>query len=598
MPATAELKRHADVLDALTDAARRCVDEGRPGVAAVLVQSAAGVAALRHPGRFACERLEAVLAGAARSLPDVPWVGGEGVLHVLSNAMDVGGHTRLAWRWMERDAGRRHSFVVARPAGPTPAPLVAAAQRSGGVEHAVPGYDAGLLATAEALRALGARHDLIVLHVQPNDPLASLAWADVADRPPILFCNHADHCFWLGRDVCDVVVGHRPVAADIAVDRRGLPRSRTATLALPLDDVARTTSERRAQARARIGIPPDARVLLTIGSSYKFEGGDRHLLDAVQPLVAADPHTLLLAVGPSPTGRWAQAAQATAGRVIAAGVVPDVSDVLAACDVFVESYPCSSGTAAVEAAQSGLPVVAWAPDAVEADLLGSAGAAAGLWPVARTAQELRELIEAAAADPDAVLAHHAPERWRTALATAEAAARALGPVRRGELAEPPSHEGALDVVLHHLHARTGHCHPLEVVDHWVAQSRALAAWPTLGACFVPSLAGATTHLELQRCFDVAVADPGPGEEGLAIEALRTLLVSRIAARGVLTLDPERVATALPALQAALADGVEVDLDVTPTSLPAAEVRDGYLAVRTPEDRFGDLHAPAVDATAL
>ncbi len=321
MLSSAELLRHDEVLQSLTASAERCLREGRPGVAAVLVQSAAGIAALRHPGRFADERLEAVLAGAAADLPTTPWVGGDGVLHVLSNALDVGGHTRLAWRWIERDRGRRHSFVVARSTGPVPSSLADAARRTGGVEHVVPGFEAGLLATAAALRRLGARHDLIVLHVQPNDPLASLAWGGVADRPPTLFCNHADHCFWLGRDACDVVVGHRPVAADLAVTRRGIPGGRTATLALPLDEVPRTTAAGRADARRRTGIPDDARVLLTIGSSYKFAGGDRHLLDALQPLLDADRRTVLIAVGPTAEGRWASAAAATGGRVIAAGVL-------------------------------------------------------------------------------------------------------------------------------------------------------------------------------------------------------------------------------------------------------------------------------------
>jgi len=598
-PGLTEIRGHAATLDAIVSAAERCADEGRFETAVALVQSAAGIVALRHPGRFADERLEGVLARAAEAaLPTVPWTGGEGVLHVLSNALEVGGHTRLAWRWIERDGGRPHHFAVARPAGPAPAPLTEAAARSGGREHVLPGHEDGLLATAAAMRALGARFDLIVLHVQPNDPLASLAWAGIEDRAPILLCNHADHCFWLGRDCADVVVGHRPVAADLAVRRRGIPRARTAELALPLDDVTRTTPDECAGARARIGIPERARVLLTIGSSYKFAGGDRHLLDALQPLVEADPSSVLIAVGPAAEGRWATAASATSGRVLATGVLPDISDLLAAADVFVESYPCSSGTAAVEAAQSGLPVVAWAPDPVEASLLGSAGAAAGLWPVAATAEELRDLVRTAIPVVDALEAHHGADRWREALHGAESAARALGPVRRDELASPPAGLDATDCVLHALHARTGHCHPQEVVDTWVAQARALAAWPHLHTCFVDGLVGRTTHLELRRCHDVAVAAPAAGEEAEAIEALRVLLISRIAARGAVTVHPDRVAEAFPALEAALAAGAEVDLDVTPTATPAAELVPGALAVRTTGDAFGDVSAVTVDAGRL
>ena len=601
MPWRAEIARHAAVLEAMTAAAERCVEDGRDETACALVQSAAGIVALRHPGRFADARLEAVLARAAASaLPaQERGPGGGGVLHVLSNALEVGGHTRLAWRWMERDTGRRHSFVVTRPAGPAPDALLAAARATGGREVVVPGFESGLLATAAALRSVAGAFDEIVLHVQPNDPLPSLAWAGVADRPPILFSNHADHCFWLGRDCTDAVVGHRPVAASLAAERRGIAAARAVTLALPLDDVPVTTPAARTAARARIGIPEAARVLLTIGSSYKFESGDRHLLDALVPLLERDASTVLIAVGPPSEGRWADAGARTGGRVLAAGVLPDVSDLLAAADVFVESYPCSSGTAAVEAAQSGLPVVAWAPDPVEAALLGSAGAAAGLWPVADTPQRLAALIDAAGRDVEGLAAHHAPDRWRTALAEARDAVARLGPVTRDEFARPCDLVDETDRVLHELHARTGHCQPLEVVDTWVAQARALAAWPTLEACFVPSLVGRTTHLELARCFDVALVHPAAGEEAGAIDALRVLVLSRLAAGGVIALDPDRVDEALPALEAALATGAEIDLDVTPTADPAGLVGPGTLVLRTAGDGLGGTTGAAeIDAAAL
>ncbi|MTD45423.1 glycosyltransferase [Conexibacter sp. W3-3-2] len=578
--AAGTLAGHAATIDGIARAARACADAGRLETASALVQSAAGIAALRHPGRFAHPVLDDVLARASASLPDVAWVGGRGVLHVLSNALEVGGHTRLAWRWMELDGDRPQSFVVTRPVpGPTPPSLAAAAARSGGREWRVPGAQAGLLATASALRELAASFDLVVLHAQPNDPLPSLAFAAVTDRAPVLLCNHADHCFWLGRDVADVVVGHREVAATLARTRRGVPAGRTATLPLPLDDVPATDPDARTAARARLGIPAAARVLLTVGSAYKFEapaGG--HLLDVLLPVLAADPAAVLLAVGPAPEGRWAAAAAQTAGRVLATGVLPDVADLLAAADVYVESYPCSSGTAALEAAQTGLPVVAWAPDAAQAALLGSAGAAAGLWPSARTAAELARLLAAPAPARDAVLAHHAPARWRATLADAITAPREGGPVRAAQLADPPVADAPEDRLLLDLHVGTGHCHAPEVVTRWAAQAAALAAVPAVERCFVPGLLGPTTHLELARCFTDAVVAPGPGEEATAVDRLRAILRGGLAQRGVVALPPDRVEAAFPALEAALAAGEEVDLDVVPTADPGSLLHAGALAV--------------------
>ena len=58
-------------------------------------------------------------------------------LHVLSHADAQGGHTRLALRWMGRDAGRRHSVVVTSPTRETPRPLLDAVTAGGGRELSV-----------------------------------------------------------------------------------------------------------------------------------------------------------------------------------------------------------------------------------------------------------------------------------------------------------------------------------------------------------------------------------------------------------------------------------------------------------------------------
>ena len=49
-----------------------------------------------------------------------------------------------------------------------------------------------------------------------------LAFADESGLPPVLFLNHADHLFWLGTSVADLVLNLRDAATDISIARRGV----------------------------------------------------------------------------------------------------------------------------------------------------------------------------------------------------------------------------------------------------------------------------------------------------------------------------------------------------------------------------------------
>ena len=68
------------------------------------------------------------------------------------------------------------------------------------------------------------------------------------------------------------------------------------------------------------------------------------------------PDAVVLVVGPDDAGAWAEARARTGGRLRALGRLDDPSVVLAAADVFLDAYPCSSLTAALEAAALGVPV--------------------------------------------------------------------------------------------------------------------------------------------------------------------------------------------------------------------------------------------------
>lgn len=304
--------------------------------------------ALEAIGLRACPR------GPRTPAPDGP----RRVLHVATECADVGGHSRMAWRWIERDAASVPTLALTRHRGPVPDRLAYAVGSRGGRLEVIEGHDQ--LERARALSRLVDAADLVVLHVHPFDAVAPIALADRRGRPPVLLVNHADHCFWLSPRVADLVVSTRPAAARTCAERRGVEPGRSTVLAVPADPPVALPD--RDRARRELGLPGDARVLVAMASAYKLERiDDAGFLDLIEPIVAALPEALLVAVGPGDEGPWRAARERTGGRIRALGVLPDPSAALAAGDVFVDGYPCSSLTAALEAAAAGLPVVSHQP---------------------------------------------------------------------------------------------------------------------------------------------------------------------------------------------------------------------------------------------
>ena len=95
-------------------AARRASSGDADSVISI-ARAAAEWASSHHPGRLLSPDLEETLRKAGRSVVKNfdPWRGGNGrVLHVLTNAAEVGGHTRLVDRWIRFDVKREHSMVL------------------------------------------------------------------------------------------------------------------------------------------------------------------------------------------------------------------------------------------------------------------------------------------------------------------------------------------------------------------------------------------------------------------------------------------------------------------------------------------------------
>lgn len=362
------MARSRKVVDALLASIDMYAGHGSDTAAVTLLAAAATVSRRRHTGCFTNRTLESQLraiGGRLRTsvpqskVPERAGISGQtgGVLHVMTRAYAAGGHTRLVERWIQGETDVVSSVVLTQHGSSDPAGLTATVTRSGGEVYRLEGSAADRVAQ---LRSLAAGCDRLVLSIHENDVVALLALAGMHRRPLVLVLNHAEHVYWAGASLADVVVNLRAASSDLAVTRRGIQRDRCVEVALPVSKRRRRMSVR--DARRFLGIEAEHKVLLTVGWQYKYTpycGDD--LISALSPILS-EPDVRLIAVGPrAGADLWSAAHAQYGGRVHAVGPQDDIQPYLDAADVFVDSYPVASLTASLEAAMSGLPVVGLAP---------------------------------------------------------------------------------------------------------------------------------------------------------------------------------------------------------------------------------------------
>lgn len=354
----------------LLDRMEKAADGGDPDAAIEFAQTAATIAWLRGCGIFASPRLEALLARVGHMLPQAEPPARRPsarrrVLTVMSTAYAVGGHTRLACRWMALDAGSSHTLAVTRQDG-VPLPHAIEELAGNGTISLETLHGRTPMERAGSLRRLLANADLGVLHIHPNDPLAVVALAGMESPPPVLFEDHASHVFWLGASVSNLIVSLCESAARVTAARRGVPRPHIGWAPIPLD-LATLDRAPDLDLRTRYGIPPNAPLLMSCGSAYKFAPIDDVSIAALlSPLLAERPDVHVLLVGPASDPIGTSLAADHPDRVHLAGNIArqdELQAAYAACDVYLDAVPFPSNTALCEAAALGKPVLKFAPQA-------------------------------------------------------------------------------------------------------------------------------------------------------------------------------------------------------------------------------------------
>jgi hypothetical protein len=282
-------------------------------------------------------------------------------LHVMTQCYAVGGHTRVVERWIElAPKGQSHSLVLTgNERQEVPERLQQAVIRSGGTITCLPDamteLDKGL-----ALRRIGARQALVILHTHMHDVVPIIAFGAEQFSRPVLLYNHADHRFWVGVSIADMVAETRHWGRELSLNKRGVKCSEV--LGIPQDLSACLPAD-KAQLRKAHDLPANVPLILTVGAPHKYKPlGRMDFLAFARALLTACEQAILVAVGPSfrALPEWKSAADRLGGRILAVGPKPPsvLREYIGACDLAIDSFPMSGGTALGDLVSAGCPVLA------------------------------------------------------------------------------------------------------------------------------------------------------------------------------------------------------------------------------------------------
>ena len=327
----------------------------------LLAQRVATLASNRHAGLFFSPELEDYLCQVSRDLKFDRSSGKHkrphSTLHIMSQAYQTGGHTRVVEKWIESSkASEVHSLLLTRK-GRVPARLVVGVKNSLGSIYRHSSLNSSRK-KAIWMRNIAEGYSKVVLHIHMDDITPTIAFGDGTFKSPIYFYNHADHRFWVGTLIPAQFLEQRTWGQSLSSFTRNIKNSQI--VGIPISPTPPRLEVERVAARKRLGINPDSRIILTIGNSKKYlPVGPVDYVQLIGELLKGHPDRILIAVGPRKKDNtsWAAIERKFSKQIWLLPEIPStqLSDYLTAADLGIDSFPLNGGSVTWEVLGRGVP---------------------------------------------------------------------------------------------------------------------------------------------------------------------------------------------------------------------------------------------------
>ncbi|WP_313893782.1 glycosyltransferase [Psychrobacillus sp.] len=279
------------------------------------------------------------------------------ILHVMTEAYLVGGHTKLVDNMM-KSTFSIHSLIILNQSKDEEVPewLKSTVESRNGHFEILDKDDNYLLKAEHLRKKVLNDFDVVVLHTHPNDPIPILAFSGGIDSL-VITVNHADHVFWLGSSITNLCLEITKSGQNISKRYRGIRNSELMRIPLS-ENISKYSCDKKKRFREQYKIPRNATVLLCIASSYKFTPFQEFDFKGIfTEVLRQNKNTHLVIVGPSNKELyWKYIPNELKGRVHIVGMQKDIEAYYGLANVYIESFPFGSHTSCLGAMIRGIPV--------------------------------------------------------------------------------------------------------------------------------------------------------------------------------------------------------------------------------------------------
>lgn len=285
-----------------------------------------------------------------------PHSGKRRILHVASELYELGGHTPLLLKWIQRDRDSEHNiFLTRQTAESIPSKIFALHEVDESVICRI-NRGESLVETAQQLLNTAGQYDFLVLHIHPDDIVPLLAFANT--KPvPVYFLNHADHCFWLGASIIDGLIQLREPSIELDKKRRGIEVPQF-VITIPVNAPAVLSDASKQEVLGKYGITAQQPfVLLTTSTESKFKPLlEYNYFESVIPVLDQNPHAVLIIVGISSDKELAIRYNHPQIKYVGYLSPEELAGIENIVDIYLETFPNSSFTALLQVLMKGKPV--------------------------------------------------------------------------------------------------------------------------------------------------------------------------------------------------------------------------------------------------
>lgn len=282
------------------------------------------------------------------------------IIHVMTESCYAGGHTRVVERWVElSDNNEKHSLIFTEKENQeVPIRLLTAIKEKGGEVIFLKDSMSDIEKAIE-LRKIASKYKYVVLHIHMHDVIPLIAFGNIQFKRPIIFFNHADHLFWVGVSIADIVADIKEKGQKITLERRKANKS--FMLSVPVD-LKIENKINKETARKNLDLPLNDKIIISIGRNEKFKPVlGINFMNFVKKFFKKDKNSIIIVIGINDKifSKWEKISKKSKGRFKIVGLIPheQLKEYIFASDLIIDSIPLGGGTSILDAISCNRPVL-------------------------------------------------------------------------------------------------------------------------------------------------------------------------------------------------------------------------------------------------